>query len=125
MIINVLGKWIIIAIVAVVVVAGGVFYFREDPMNDDININVGTDSNTSAPSMNGGFGGDPIDQALNSLLGQYKIVSSQNKMPETCAVAAMIAGMYLQKQDAASYASWDANAKACEAAYMKSQQSDY
>ena len=119
MIINVIGKWIIIAIIAVVVVVGGTFYLRGDEMNTDLNTGLpsglGNDNNS----------GDPYEGMIASQIAQYNIVLKQGKMPDTCAQAKTVAMLYLQRQDSANYASWDSVATACEEAYIKSQSESY
>lgn len=114
MIINTVGKWIIIAIIAVVVVVGGSFYLRGDEMDMDLD----TDLPSGFVNQNSG---DPYDGMIASQIAQYEIVLRQGKMPDTCAQAKTIAMLYLQKQDSKNYAYWDSTGTVCEQAYIQSQ----
>lgn len=113
---EILTKWWILIIVGFVLVAGGVFYMR----GDDIDTNLPPELVNQMEQITES-NGDPFDGMIQSQIAQYNIVSKQGKMPDTCAHAKTVAMLYLQKQDAANYTSWDNIATTCEQAYIKSQ----
>lgn len=95
----------IFIIIGVIVLGGGYFYLN------NTTVTPGAPYNNSAQ----------MDSIIESQIAQYEILVRQNQVPDTCGAAKTVAMLYLQQEDEANYATWNATATSCEEAYIASQ----